>query len=108
VGTLEVEVARLDDVLADRAPLDGPTLLKLDTQGTELAVLQGAEATLAEIHHVILEASFVELYVGQAQATELVAHLLERGFDLRAVYDVKSSVHTGEPIQADLVFSRPA
>lgn len=107
VGTIEVEVARLDDVLAGRAELEGPVLLKLDTQGTELAVLQGAERVLGRVDHVILEASFVELYVGQAQATELVSHLLDRGFHLKAVYDVKTSIHTGEPIQADLVFSRP-
>jgi FkbM family methyltransferase len=108
VGTIEVDVARLDDALADRAELAGPVLLKLDTQGTELAVLQGGDRVLGQVTHVILEASFVELYVGQAQATELVGHLLDRGFHLKAVYDVKTSVHTGEPIQADLVFSRPA
>jgi FkbM family methyltransferase len=106
VGAIEVDVARLDDVLADRPPLAGPVLLKLDTQGTELAVLRGADKSLGQVDHVILEASFVELYVGQARATELVAHLLDRGFQLGAVYDVKTSIHTGEPLQADFVFSR--
>jgi hypothetical protein len=95
-------------VFAGRPALEGPVLLKLDTQGTELAVLQGGPAVLAQVTHVILEASFVELYVGQARATDLVAHLLDAGFELRSVYDVKTSTHTGEPIQADFVFSRPA
>lgn len=106
VGTLEVDVARLDDALTRRDALERPVLLKLDTQGTELAVLEGGEETLAQTDHVILEASFVELYVGQAQATDLLRHLFERGFELRAVYDVKLSTNTGEPIQADLLFSR--
>ena len=105
VGEIDVQVERLDDVLVGRS-LAGPVLLKIDTQGSELAVLRGAGELLGQISHVLVEVSFVELYVGQATATELVRYLIEEGFELRSVYDVKLSSSSGEPIQADFAFSR--
>jgi FkbM family methyltransferase len=105
-GTRSVPLARLDDVLADRALPDGPVLLKIDTQGTELAVLRGAEDTLRRATHAIVEVSFVELYEGQDSAGDITTFLVERGWELKAAYDVKTSVLTGEPIQADLLFQR--
>lgn len=106
VDTLSVVTARLDDVLADRALADGPMLLKVDTQGTELAVLRGAPTLLDRATHAIIEVSFVELYEGQDDAGDIATFLIERGWALRAVYDVKYSVLTGEPIQADMLFVR--
>jgi FkbM family methyltransferase len=106
VDTLSVTTARLDDVLADRSLPEGPLLLKVDTQGTELAVLRGGEQTLAKASHAIIEVSFVELYEGQDSAGDITTFLVQRGFQLRSVYDVKTSVLTGEPIQADILFER--
>lgn len=106
--TVEVPTARLDDALpeADLPPAGSPVLIKLDTQGTELAVLQGGEAVLARATHLLVEVSFVELYEGQADAAALTRHLVERGWDLTSVYDVKTSRRTGEPLQADALFTR--
>lgn len=106
VATLTVTVQRLDDALPEGALPDGPALLKIDTQGSELAVLQGAAVVLARVSHVLVEASFVELYQGQASAADVNAHLVANGFGLRCAYDVKTSRITGEPIQADLLFER--
>jgi FkbM family methyltransferase len=108
VDTLSVATARLDDVLADHPLPDGPILLKVDTQGTELAVLRGGQDLLAKASYAIIEVSFVELYEGQDSAGDITTFLVERGWQLRAVYDVKTSVLTGEPIQADVLFERRA
>lgn len=48
--TVDVAVRRLDDVLAGRVP----SLLKLDTQGSEVAILRGAPETLATSSLTIL------------------------------------------------------
>jgi FkbM family methyltransferase len=105
---VQVETARLDDVLPAAAlPAEGePVLVKLDTQGTELAVLQGGPALLARATHLLVEVSFVELYEGQADAADVTRFLVEQGWDLRSVYDVKASRRTGEPLQADALFVR--
>lgn len=106
VAVLQVDTARLDDVLPEADLPDGPILVKLDTQGTELDVLRGGPALLARATHLIVEVSFVELYEGQADAAQITRHLVEHGWDLAAVYDVKASRRTGEPLQADALFVR--
>ncbi|MDP1819594.1 MAG: FkbM family methyltransferase [Acidimicrobiales bacterium] len=81
-GTLEVPIARLDDLIQDRSDLpSGPWLLKLDTQGAELAVLQGGPSTLERITHVI-----VELVRGalRGPSERLWHHCFPRGPGLRA------------------------
>jgi FkbM family methyltransferase len=105
---VRVETARLDDALPVAALPDGGAaiLVKIDTQGTELAVLQGGEALLGRATHLLVEVSFVELYQGQADAGEVTTWLADRGWDLRSVYDVKTSRRTGEPLQADVLFVR--
>jgi FkbM family methyltransferase len=79
-----VPVATLDQ-LFDRcvSGLAEPrVLLKIDTQGSELAVLHGAVASLERIAAVQVEAALQPLYSGAPGYIELLAHLAERGFEL--------------------------
>jgi len=89
----------------DSDAIQGPALLKLDVQGYELTALQGCGELLDRFDYVYVEASFIELYVGQALATEVIAFLLGRGFKLLCVANL--SCGKGQrPIQADFLFSR--
>jgi hypothetical protein len=47
----------------------------------------------------------MELYAGQAVASEVIAFLYERGFELRGVYDVAYD-RKGLAVQADFLFVR--
>lgn len=98
-----VSVAPLSTYL--NADSIGPrALLKLDVQGSELAALQGCADLLPRFKFVYVEASFIELYVGQALATEVVAYLLARDFKLTCVANLEVGRST-RPIQADFLFS---
>lgn len=99
-----VETTTLDTCInADM--IRDPALLKLDVQGSELAALHGCGTLLDQFRHVYVEASFVELYVGQALATEIVQFLLQRGFRLTCVANLSYGA-CERPIQADFLFSR--
>ncbi len=76
VRTSEVETKRLDDI-PEVADAD---FLKLDVQGAELLVLQGAERTLDHVVVVQTEVEFLELYKGQPLFADIDAHLRRRGF----------------------------
>lgn len=82
-------VSTLDRV-AEAEGLGPVDFLKLDTQGSELMILQGAERVLAEgVLALKVEVEFLELYRGQPLFADVDTFLRARGFelaDLRRVY----------------------
>jgi FkbM family methyltransferase len=82
-----------------------PCLLKIDVQGVELDVLRGAGASLSHIDEVLVEVSFVELYTGQALASDVICYLAERGLRLTDIHGVVRAAD-GTALQADLLFGR--
>jgi FkbM family methyltransferase len=104
-GTVSIQVRKLDELFRGR-DLDPPTLLKIDVQGTELAVLRGAEETLRRVDAIFVECSFVEFYRGQALAADVITYLHDR-FLLTGIFSVVRN-RRGETLQADLLFRRRA
>jgi FkbM family methyltransferase len=104
IGTEEVDVLVGDDVFSE--PFDGPLLVKLDVQGSELDVLMGMPKLLATADAVLVEVSFTPLYDGQSDPSAVVAHLLDAGFALTGVARVPGSPSPWALDQADLLFER--
>lgn len=73
-----IQTRRLDD-MADLPRLD---LLKVDAQGAEVAVLEGARDRLSEAVAVVAEMRFYRLYEGEPALWELDRALREQGFVL--------------------------
>lgn len=99
--TERVKVCRLDAVIRH---VEDDALLKIDVQGYELRVLEGAGSLLRSFRYIYTELSFDELYTGQPIAHEVIAYLDRQGFYLRRVHHV--DYHRGLPIQADVLFER--
>jgi FkbM family methyltransferase len=99
----EVAVAPLTKYLSPD-DIVGPALLKIDVQGFERDVLEGSQTLLDCFDDIYVECSFVELYEGQALATEVVAYLTGRGFRLSGIYNVYYA-RDGQAIQADCHFT---
>jgi FkbM family methyltransferase len=51
---IEVELVAIDDLVFGEAPLPPPTLVKIDVEGAEIAVLEGMARTLAEHQPAII------------------------------------------------------
>lgn len=98
-----VQVGALGSFLSSEFPR--PTLLKIDVQGYELAVLEGAADSLDLVDEIFVECSFVELYTGQPLADAVICHLREAGFRLAGAYGVAAG-RDGTCLQADLLFKR--
>jgi FkbM family methyltransferase len=101
----KVPMKRLDTIVSGRA-IGGEKidLLKVDTQGSELLVLKGAEQTLPKCKHVLLEISFLPLYEGQASFEEVMMFLFSRGFRLVDYVEGARSHVTRELMQMDLLY----
>jgi FkbM family methyltransferase len=81
VGTASIELRTLDDCTAG-AGLDRIDFLKLDTQGSELDILRGAERCLGTVRALEVEVEFNEIYEGQPLFGDVDRFLRQRGFVL--------------------------
>jgi FkbM family methyltransferase len=75
----EVPVVRVDEAVRERG-LPGPYVLKVDVEGAELGVLDGAGGVLGETEVVLLEVRLFELVPGGAQLHDVIPYMKERGF----------------------------
>jgi FkbM family methyltransferase len=74
-------------VLRERLKFDRP-YLKLDTQGFDLEVLQGAQDSLPAVRALQTEASVIGIYKGMPSYMDAIRYLDERGFDITGFYPV--------------------
>jgi len=77
------------DTLVNEQAYPSVDLLKIDVQGAELLVLQGATHTLSTTEIVLLELSLQQLYATAPLAAEVIAFMDRSGFKL---YDVCSLI----------------
>ncbi len=106
VAREQVRVATLDAVFADYARDADRVLLKIDTQGYERPVLEGAERALARIEGVQLELSLVPLYDGETTWLAMIDYLERRGFEPRLIIPGYFDRHLVRLLQVDGVFFR--
>lgn len=95
-----VAMVRLDDVV--RQP--GPYVLKLDVEGAELGVLNGALQILTQAELVLLEVSFFQLVEDMPQFHEVVAWMHEHGFVVADLYNGHNRPLDGALAQMDVAF----
>lgn len=105
VSTRIVEVQRLDDALrvSDIVP---DALLKLDVQGYEEAVLDGASGIIGCFQHIVCEVAFARFLDGQVLAFEIIEKLSALGFVVAASNQVR--FFDDRPGQADFLFTNRA
>mmetsp|Transcript_58502 Transcript_58502/g.161856 ORF Transcript_58502/g.161856 Transcript_58502/m.161856 type:complete len:332 (-) Transcript_58502:238-1233(-) len=98
---IEMQTRRLDDLQAE-LPGGAAEFLKLDVQGYELAVLQGASESLKKVLVIHTEVEFVEMYKDQPLFAEVDRCLRERGF----VFHRFASIH-GRPMKPIHLLQNP-
>ncbi|NTW88246.1 MAG: FkbM family methyltransferase [Desulfobulbaceae bacterium] len=99
----QVKMITLDDVCGSRK-LSGPFLIKLDTQGFELNVLEGAKKILDETEVIILEVSFFRFYQYGPQFFEIVKWMKDHGFVAYDLFGGQNRPLDGALAQIDMVF----
>jgi FkbM family methyltransferase len=99
-----VHVTTLDAALLPLLAPDARLLLKIDTQGYEAQVLEGAPSLLDRVHIVECELSLAPLYDGQPPFSEMLARLAVRGFTPAHFEPGFSERETGHCLQVDGIF----
>lgn len=100
-----ITLARLDDAAAGEVAAARHPFLKIDTQGFERRVLEGAAETLRRVVGVQLELSFVPLYDGGMLVDEAIGWAYRHEFHLVGIEQGYAAA-SGELLQVDGVFVR--
>jgi FkbM family methyltransferase len=106
VGSERVPLRRLDAAASGYLRPDDNLFLKIDTQGYEDRVLQGAPGLLRRAVGLQLELSFVPLYEGQRLHDDMVAKLRVSGFELWNITPAFVDPRNGRLLQVDATFFR--
>lgn len=106
VRTEVVPISRLDGVAEEFLGEARNIFLKIDAQGFELPVLQGARELISRIAGAQLELSLVPLYEGQALFSELVEWMRKAGFSIWGILPGLTDNSSGRLLQTDVVFFR--
>jgi len=106
VGKELVPLMRFDTVATELlAGFDNP-LLKIDTQGFEWAVLDGAGDVLSDMRGVLLELSLIPLYKDQHLWRDIIDRMESHGFALWALQPEFIEPENGRTLQANGIFYR--
>ncbi len=97
-------VIAVDDLIA-QGQMPIPDLVKIDVQGLELDVLQGATRCLGQSELFVLEASWLTA-PGETTFTTLLNFMEAHGYALYDFLDFKRRPYDGALAQADVAFAR--
>ena len=106
VASERASLIRLDSVVTQYLAEDSCLFLKIDTQGFEWQVLDGATETLKHAQGVLLELSLIPLYEGQKLWLEIIERMNTQGFTLWTLQRGFTNQRTGRTLQIDATFIR--
>jgi FkbM family methyltransferase len=99
--SVQVPCRTLESIVAE-ADLPIPNLLKIDTQGSELDILRGAESILDQVDLVFLECPIICYNLGAPNLQDYLDFMKEHGFVPTEVLEIHKSEHT--VLQIDIMF----
>jgi FkbM family methyltransferase len=106
---IPLETHRLDDIEASA----NAAMIKIDTQGTELTILQNASKLMKSVLFVQTEASLLQMYDGQPSLFEMGKWFEDQGFVLHCfakenkmpyVLNGQATVRSNQILEVDPVF----
>lgn len=106
IDSERVPIAKLDSVAKQYITSESNLFIKIDTQGFEWRVLDGARETLQQARGVLCELSLVPLYDGQRLWRDIVYRLEAEGFMLWVLQNGFTHPRTGQSLQLDGIFLR--
>jgi FkbM family methyltransferase len=106
VSQEQVRVRRLDDVWPSMAASASSVYLKVDTQGWDGEVLEGARGMLDQVQALQTEVSVKAIYEGMTPWTESIQRLEDLGFELSGLFPVNLDRRM-RVIEFDCVAVRP-
>lgn len=106
VAREDIQVKRLDTVFESMCSGARNIYLKIDTQGFEKSVLEGAQVSLERIGTLQLELSLESLYENDTSFSEMYSYLQDKGFRAASFEPGFFDPRRGQMLQIDGIFHR--
>ena len=100
----EIELKTLDSVFNSFCKKDDKVMMKIDTQGFEKNVIDGAAKYLNNIDIIQLEMSIIPLYKNEMIFIDMMKYLDEKNFQLFSLENGFSNPTTSQLLQVDGIF----
>lgn len=94
-GSLSVETCRLQPMIRELKKAHNRVLLKVDTQGNDLTVLEGTDSELHSVHALQVEVPVQSIYAGVSDFLETVGRLTDLGFDITGMFPIMRDPRDG-------------
>ena len=105
IGEIQVKTARLDDLIPHHQ-LAGDVIIKIDAQGAEDKIIEGGLQTFSKANCVMIEMSYVPMYVGQPLFHEIHMQLTDLGFKFIGIKNQVLSPLNERPLFAQCLYVR--
>lgn len=103
-GKEKISINKLDTIFRDFYSENDRVMLKIDAQGFEKNIIDGAEKFLEKVILLQLEMSLVSMYENEMLFIDMIAYLKERNFELVSLENGFFDWQTGQLFQVDGVF----
>jgi len=100
----EIEIKKIDSIFNSFCNKEDRVMIKIDTQGYEKNVIDGATESLNNIKIIQLEMSILPLYENEILFIEMINYLDKKGFQLFTLENGFSDLTTGQLLQVDGIF----
>lgn len=104
VAKQEIEIKKIDSIFPTFYTKAESVMIKIDTQGYEKNVIDGANESLHKIKIIQLEMSLVPLYENEMTYLEMIKYLDSKGYQLFGLENGFSDATTGQLRQVDGIF----
>jgi len=103
-GKEEISINKLDTVFGNFYSEDDRIMLKIDTQGFEKNIIDGAEKFLEKVILLQLEMSLIPLYENEMLFTDMIEYLKQRNFQIVSLENGFFNSQSGQLFQVDGIF----
>ncbi len=106
VSKEKININRLDTVWKELSIDSCNVFVKMDVQGYEKNVLDGASESLQRIKLIQLEMALIPLYRGELLLADMIQYMEGLGYKLYNLINGFSNFETGQLLQVDGIFAR--
>jgi hypothetical protein len=104
---ITLDCFKLDDFVKKEAiSINGNVLIKIDVQGAEKLVLEGASELLQKTNIIFSEINFNSVYNGNVLFNDLSSFLFDKGFRIEGIENISQSLVDGTYLQGDAYFTK--